>query len=85
MTPFLALLTLTTVFSPIPAAAAGQLDPPPDATVAVDPASQPYDLPPQTQPLSDESSLPLIDLSELQGIWPEDIPQRPRAVVEPGS
>jgi len=73
LTSLFALLALTSVFAPIPAGAAEQLAPPEDTVVAVDPASEPYELPAVTLPLSEEQSLPLIDLSELEGIWPQDI------------
>lgn len=63
-------LIVATLASPLPARAqgSGTAD-----TGGVDPASEPYTKPDTADPPTAEERLPVIDLSELPGLWPEDV------------
>jgi len=61
-------LTLATL-TPLPAI--GAVAPPPGEDV--DPANAPFEKPAPPAPPTDEERLPVIDLSDLGGLWPEDV------------
>ncbi len=46
---------------------------PPDPVRSVDPASQALDFPDPVPPPTDEQRQPVLDFSDLTGLWPEDI------------
>ena len=46
---------------------------PPDLVRSVDPASQALDFPDPVPPPTDEQRQPVLDFSDLTGLWPEDI------------
>jgi hypothetical protein len=57
----------------------------PDGVRSVDPASRPFELPDPVPPPTDEDRRPVLDLSDLEGIWPEDVVEVVPGVRNPGS
>jgi hypothetical protein len=67
---FLSVLIASTLISPLPVQAQ---DSDPSVAAGVDPANEPYAKPAPPDPPTLEERLPVVDLSELPGLWPEDI------------
>ncbi len=69
---FAGLLIVASTLTTAPVALGQSVDELPSVE-AVDPANEPYPLPDPPPPLTDEQRLPVLDLSDIEGLWPEDI------------
>ncbi|MDH4365588.1 MAG: DNRLRE domain-containing protein, partial [Acidimicrobiia bacterium] len=78
------MVLLTSLVVAIPAAAAG-LGGEIAEVESVDPASDPYRLPASTDTPTGEQRLPVLDLSDIEGLWPADAVEMPPAPLDPES
>jgi hypothetical protein len=76
------LLIVTGAVSPLPARAQSA---DPALVAGVDPANDPYAKPAPLDPPTPEERLPVIDLSELPGLWPEDVVPASPGKTDPDS
>jgi hypothetical protein len=79
---FLSVLIASTLISPLPVQAQ---DTDPSVASGVDPANAPFARPEPVDPPTAEERLPVIDLSELPGLWPEDVVEAYPAQRDPDS
>ncbi|MEX0651346.1 MAG: hypothetical protein WD186_04895, partial [Actinomycetota bacterium] len=80
----LGLFVVVSSLASIPALAAG-LDVEIAEIEAVDPASEPFELPPPTDPPTDEQRMPVLDLSDIEGIWPDEVVEVAPAPIDVAS
>ena len=78
-----AFLLLTGLLSQIPTLTL--LAAPADGVASVDPASATVAVPAPVPPPTQEQRLPVMDLSDVEGIWPADVTEVVPGAVDPGS
>jgi hypothetical protein len=83
-TALLGLSFVATTLATVPAAAAG-LDVGIGEVASVDPLHDAYELPAPTEPPTAEQRLPVLDLSDLEGLWPHDVEEIAPALLDPES
>ncbi len=78
----LGLFVVVSSLASIPATAAG-VDIEIGEVKSVDPASRPFEVPPATEAPTDEQRMPVLDLADLEGIWPDEAVEVAPAPIDP--